>query len=156
MHRRRISPLSLGLVLALGVSLTTVAQTSAPGAEPQAMSPAQSSPTRDSQQPDQPQGQTQSQGNSVDDQLQLTQDQKEKIAAIVDGENRQLAALRNDNSLTLEQKQQKAAQIRQAGVPKIKAMLTPEQLQKLDLIVQERDRQQQSNPQGSPQAPPQR
>jgi hypothetical protein len=92
----------------------------------------------------------------VDDQLQLTQDQKEKIAAIVDDENRQLGALRNDNSLTLEQKQQKAAQIRQAGVPKIKALLTPEQLQKLDLIVQERDRQQQSNPHGSAQAPPQR
>ncbi len=71
----------------------------------------------------------------------------------MDDENKQIAAVRDDTSLTLEQKQQKAQQIRQAGVPRIKAVLTPEQLQKL-AVIQSRNRQQQT-PQTSPQAPPQ-
>jgi Spy/CpxP family protein refolding chaperone len=49
----------------------------------------------------------------------------------------------------MEQKQQKAREIRQAGVPRIKAVLTPEQLQKLAAI-QERNRQQ-NNTQTTPQ-----
>ena len=152
MRRFRISEwtlLSLGLILTLGFCLAAAAQTSAPGAPPEAAPPGQSSPQPDSQQ-DHAQGQTQSQGTSVDDELQLTQDQKEKIAAVVDDENKQIAAVRDNTSLTLEQKQQQAQQIRQAGVPKIKAVLTPEQLQKLAAI-QERNRQQQNNTQTSPQ-----
>ena len=158
MRRFRISQwtlLSLGLILVLGFSLTAAAQTSAPGAQPEAAPPGQSSPQPDSQQQDHTQGQTQSQGTSVDDELQLTEDQKEKIAAVVDDENKQIAAVRDNTSLTLEQKQRQAQQIRQAGVPKIKAVLTPEQLQKLAAI-QERNRQQQNNTQTPPQAPPKR
>jgi Spy/CpxP family protein refolding chaperone len=90
----------------------------------------------------------------VDDELELTPDQKQKIADVVDDENKQIGAVRDDTSLTLEQKQQKAREIRQAGVPKIKAVLTPEQLQKLAAI-QERNRQQPSNPQAAPQEPAQ-
>jgi hypothetical protein len=85
--------------------------------------------------------------------LQLSDDQKQKIAAVVDDENKQIEAVRNDNSLSLEQKQQKALAIRQAGSPKIKAILTPEQLEKLTAI-QQRMRQQQGGP-ASQQAPPQ-
>ncbi len=145
--------LSLGLILALGFSLTTLAQTSKPSSQPQAAPPEQSSPPTDAQQQDHAQGQAQ--GTSVDDELQLTQDQKEKIAAVVDDENKEIGAVRDDTSLTLEQKQQKAAQIRQAGVPKIKAVLTPEQLQKL-AVIQERNRQQQGSKQTAPQTPPQK
>ncbi len=137
------------LALSLGFSLTAIAQNSAPNPGPQAAPPTQSNPTPDAQQQNRAKGQ----GTSVDDELQLTQDQKEKIAAVVDDENKQIAAVRDDTSLTLEQKQQKAQQIRQAGVPRIKAVLTPEQLQKL-AVIQSRNRQQQT-PQTSPQAPPQ-
>jgi predicted transglutaminase-like cysteine proteinase len=94
---------------------------------------------------------------SVEDELQLTPDQKQKIAVVVDDENKQIAAVRDDTSMTMQQKQQKAMQIRQEGSPKIKAILTPDQLQKLAVIQQRmRDQQQgagQSAPQSGPQSP---
>src|SRR5215471_4293271 len=93
---------------------------------------------------------------SVEDELQLTPDQKQKIAEVVDDENKQITAVRNDTSLSMDQKQQKVLQIRQEGSPKIKAILTPEQLQKLAAI-QQRMRDQQQGGQGqTPQqsAPP--
>jgi hypothetical protein len=57
----------------------------------------------------------------------------------------------------MQQKQQKVMQIRQEGSPKIKAVLTPEQLQKLAAI-QQRAREQQGAGQNAPQSqtpPPQ-
>jgi Spy/CpxP family protein refolding chaperone len=94
---------------------------------------------------------------SVEDELQLTPDQKQKIAEVVDDENKQIGAVRNDTSLSMDQKQQKVLQIRQEGSPKIKAILTPEQLQKLAAI-QQRMRDQQQGGQGQtpqqPSAPP--
>lgn len=96
--------------------------------------------------------------------MQLTPDQKVKIASIVDDENKQIEAVRNDSSMSLEQKQQKVMQIRQEGSPKIKAILTPEQLQKLTAIQQRMRQEQQQGgsnpppsnpPQSAPQNPPQ-
>jgi len=95
---------------------------------------------------------------SVEDELQLTPDQKQKIAEVVDDENKQISAVRNDTSLSMDQKQQKVLQIRQEGSPKIKAILTPEQLQKLAAIQQRMRDQQQGGqaptPQQQPSAPP--
>jgi Spy/CpxP family protein refolding chaperone len=171
-------PLGL-LVLAMVISLAAAAQTSAPPSQSQVSSQAQTSATPPQPQtshegqtsappsapPSQaaPQGQTGSNANpqpnqaqeqekSIEDELQLTPDQKQKIATIVDDENKQIVAVRGDSSLSMDQKVQKARAIRQAGAPKIKAVLTPEQLQKLSAI-QERARQQQQQ-QNSPAAPP--
>ena len=93
---------------------------------------------------------------SVEDELQLTPDQKQKIAEVVDDENKQISSVRNDGSLSMDQKQQKVLQIRQEGSPKIKAILTPEQLQKLAVIQQRMRVQQQGGPGQTPQqsAPP--
>ena len=69
--------------------------------------------------------------------------------------NMQLQALRNDTSMTQEQKIAKANQIREATAPKIKAILTPEQLQKLaDMQQKARQQQNQSPPANS--TPPQK
>jgi Spy/CpxP family protein refolding chaperone len=88
----------------------------------------------------------------VEDELQLTPDQKQKIATVVDDENKQIATVRNDSSLSTEQKQQKVMQIRQEGSPRIKAILTPEQLQKL-AVIQQRMRDQQQGGAGQTGAP---
>jgi Spy/CpxP family protein refolding chaperone len=112
----------------------------------QSTPPSQASPAASGQQSNQP--------SSIDDELQLTPDQKQKIAAVVDDENRQIGTVRNDNSMSMLQKQQKVMQIRQAGTPKIKAILTPEQLQKLAAI-QQKMRDQQTGNQGTSQPQPQ-
>jgi Spy/CpxP family protein refolding chaperone len=112
----------------------------------QSTPPSQASPAASGQQSNQP--------SSIDDELQLTPDQKQKIAAVVDDENRQIGTVRNDNSMSMQQKQQKVMQIRQAGTPKIKAILTPEQLQKLAAIQQKMSDQQTGN-QGTSQPQPQ-
>ena len=89
-------------------------------------------------------GRAPGQGATIEDELQLTPDQKQKIASVVDEENKQIVAVRDDASLSTDQKMQKVQEIRKVGAPKIKAILTPEQLQKLAAI-QERARQQQNN-----------
>jgi periplasmic protein CpxP/Spy len=133
------------LILTLLLSLIAAAQVSPGTPPPRASSPAGAQPTA------RPQGQE----KSIDDELQLTPDQKQKIAAIVDDERKQMNALRDNTSLSTDQKQQKATQIRQVGAPKIRAVLTQEQLQKLAAI-QEREQQAPANStQSSPQAPQQ-
>jgi Spy/CpxP family protein refolding chaperone len=67
-----------------------------------------------------------------------------------------MEALRNDTTMTQEQKIAKANQIRADASPKIKAILTPEQIQKLTELQEERARQQQQQSQPPSQsAPPQ-
>jgi len=117
-----------------------------PSSPSQSTPPSQGSPSASGQQSNQP--------SSIDDELQLTPDQKQKIAAVVDDENRQIGTVRDDNSMSMQQKQQKVMQIRQAGTPKIKAILTPEQLQKLAAI-QQKMRDQQTGNQGASQPQPQ-
>ncbi len=177
MRNRSVLPTTFGLLMGLVLIASAGAQTSAPapsnsdthaqtapGAQP-APPAAQSSSPSGTQSGTASQGQSstgqsapssgQSGSTTVEDELQLTQDQKQKIAAVVDDENKQIGAVRDDNSLSMQQKQQKVMQIRQEGSPKIKAVLTPEQLQKLAAI-QQKAREQQGAGQSAPpsQTPP--
>lgn len=165
--------LSVALAVAAGAQSTTATPSSpdthaqsAPGTQP----PTSPGPSTNSQSSTGPQGAAPSQGtagnssansgqsgsNSVEDELNLTQDQKQKIAQVVDDENKQISTVRNDTSMNMEQKQQKVMQIRQEGAPRIKAILTPDQLQKLAAI-QQRMREQQQGGAGAnaPQSAPQ-
>ncbi|HZR55322.1 MAG TPA: hypothetical protein VFA74_00495 [Terriglobales bacterium] len=152
MRNRYVVPILASLTLAWVMSLTAAAQVSPATPPPQASPQSPSTSTGNQQQ-----GQAQGQQKSIDDELQLTPDQKQKIAVIVDDEKKQMVALRDDNSLTMDQKQQKAAQVRQAGAPKIRAILTPEQLKKLAAIQEREQQQPASDSQSSPQSqqPPQ-
>jgi Spy/CpxP family protein refolding chaperone len=147
-------------MFAIILGATAVAQTSSPASGQQAQPSAQTAPSAN-QTPasgssgaqagsnasgGQASAQQGGKGPDIDAELQLTEDQKQKIAAVVDDENKQIGAVRDDNSLNLEQKQQKVMQIRQAGTPKIKEILTPEQLQKLAAIQQRMREQQGQNP----------
>lgn len=164
--------LSFALVAAAGAQGTTATPSSpdthaqsAPGTQPPTSpgpSSSQSSTGPQSAAPSQGSAGTsansgQSSSNSVEDELNLTQDQKQKIAEVVDDENKQISTVRNDTSMSMEQKQQKVLQIRQEGAPRIKAILTPDQLQKLSAIQQRMRAQQQGGaganaPQSSPQS----
>ena len=173
--RKKITTLtiSLGLSLALGLSVSAFAQATAPqnpnerDAQPQATAPSQSTtpsqttPENQSAPSSAPQTSAPPSGNQsnaqqgdrgidIDKELGLTDDQKQKIAVIVDDENRQISAVRDDNTMSLEQKQEKVLEIRQAGTPKIKAILTPEQLQKLAALQQRMRDQQSGTETGSP------
>lgn len=133
------------------------AQTAPPQSAPQNPSRAQpgAAPSGNQSTPDSSSAQSGGNGPSIDQELQLTEDQKQKIAAIVADENRQIETVRGDNSLNLAQKQQKVLEIRQAGSPKIKALLSPEQLKKLVAIQQRMREEQQGGNRNSTPAPPQ-
>src|SRR5207244_4088416 len=137
-------------------STQSPAQTTAPAQSSSPEAPSQSSPAQGNPgqtgataeaTPGHAQAQAQSEGENP---LNLTEEQKAKLRPIVTEENQQMEVLRNDTSMTQEQKIAKANQIREEASPKIKAILTPGQLQKL-ADMQQKARQNQSAPSPSPQ-----
>ena len=145
----------LSFALALAISLPAAAQSTASNPSSQS-APAQNTPSQPpSMQQNAPStaspNSAQSQANE-DNPLNLTDEQKAKLRPIIADENQQMESLRNDNSMSQAQKIDKANQIRAQASPKIKAILTPEQLQKLAELQQERARQQQQESQQA--APP--
>ena len=152
------------LSMALAMSVPAVAQSSTtntpqhtPPEAPAQSTPSQSMPSQAA--PGQP-GATsqaaptnpQSAQAGEDNPLNLTDEQKAKLRPILQEENQQLDTLQNNTSMTQEQKMAKANEIRQTAGPKIKAILTPEQLQKLADLQKAKQQQNQSVPQGA--APP--
>ncbi len=63
--------------------------------------------------------------------LNLTAEQKTQLQPIFQSTREQMQALRNDTSLTPEQKHEKMQQIRQNQMSQMKSILTPEQQQQL-------------------------
>ncbi len=145
------------LVAVLAIALSATAQTSTSSPEPQAPAnqPAQAAPqAQPNPSGDAPAARPQTQADP-DNPLNLTDEQKEKLRPIVADENQQLEALRSDTSMSQEQKMQKANQIRESASPKIKAILTPEQLKKLAELQDQakQQRQNQSAPPSDSQSP---
>jgi Spy/CpxP family protein refolding chaperone len=71
---------------------------------------------------------------AIAQQLNLTPQQKEKVLPILIDEAPKVQAIKNDNSLSRMQKMQQLRAIHQQSDPKMKAILTPEQYQKLQQI----------------------
>jgi len=71
---------------------------------------------------------------AVAQQLNLTPQQKEKILPILADELPKMRSIKNDNSLSKIQKVQKLRAIHQQTDPQMKAILSPEQYQKLQGI----------------------
>ena len=74
---------------------------------------------------------------TISQQLGLTPQQKVKIVPILRDEAPKVQAIKNDNSLTRMQKAQQLRAIHQQTDPQVKAILTPEQYQKLQAIRQQ-------------------
>jgi hypothetical protein len=74
---------------------------------------------------------------AVAQQLNLTPQQKEKILPILAAEVPKVQAIKNDNSLSQIQKIEQLRAIHQQTDPQMKAILSPEQYQKLQAIRQQ-------------------
>ena len=75
-----------------------------------------------------------SKAQAIAQQLSLTPQQKEKILPILAAEVPKVHAIKNDNSLSNMQKIQQLRAIHQQTDPQMKAILSPEQYQKLRQI----------------------
>ncbi len=71
-------------------------------------------------------------------QLNLTDDQKEKLRPIIQDEVQQMKSVHDDSSLTQQQRHRKMRQIHESFRPQIEAVLTPEQKQKLEMMQRDR------------------
>jgi hypothetical protein len=71
---------------------------------------------------------------AIGQELNLTPQQKEKILPILAAEVPKVQAIKNDNSLSRIQKMQQVRAIHQQTDPQMKAILSPEQYQKLKQI----------------------
>lgn len=71
---------------------------------------------------------------AIAQQLNLTPQQKEKILPILVAEGPKVQAIKNDNSLSRIQKTQQLKAIHQQSDPQMKAILSPQQYQKLKEI----------------------
>jgi Spy/CpxP family protein refolding chaperone len=74
---------------------------------------------------------------AIAQQLNLSPEQKAKILPILREEAPKVAAIKNDNSLSKMQKVQQIRTIHQQTDPQMKAILSPEQYQKLQGIRRE-------------------
>ena len=82
-------------------------------------------------------GAAMAQAQAVAQKLNLTPQQKEKILPILAAEVPKVQAIKNDNSLSQIQKIQQLRAIHQQTDPQMKAILSPEQYQKLQGIRQQ-------------------
>jgi periplasmic protein CpxP/Spy len=74
---------------------------------------------------------------AISQQLNLTPQQKAKVLPILADEAPKIEAIKNDNSLSKIQKMQQLRAIHQQTDPQMKAILSPEQYQKLQTIRQQ-------------------
>ena len=71
-------------------------------------------------------------------QLQLTDEQQAKIKPILEEQHKQMMDLRQDTSMSREDRFAKFREVRQKSLEKMKAILTPEQQEKWQKIQEER------------------
>src|SRR5215467_9807801 len=79
-------------------------------------------------------GSAMSKAQAVAQELNLTPQQKEKILPILAAEAPKVNAIKNDNTLSRVQKMEQVRAIHQQTDPEMKAILSPEQYQKLKQI----------------------
>ena len=79
-------------------------------------------------------GAAMSKAQAIAQQLSLTPQQKEKVLPILVAEAPKVQAIKNDNSLSKVQKIEQVKAIHQQTDPQMKAILSPEQYQKLKEI----------------------
>ena len=79
-------------------------------------------------------------GKRMQEELGLSSEQQQKVSSIHSEFRPKFEALRNDNSLNKDQKKEKMRQLMQQQQEQMKAVLTPEQIQKMQSLRQQRDK----------------
>lgn len=74
-------------------------------------------------------------GERLFKELNLTDDQKEKIKPIMKDRRDKMQALKEDSSITQDQKKEKAKEIMHSTNEQIKAILTPDQQKKFEQLM---------------------
>ncbi|HEY6391413.1 MAG TPA: hypothetical protein VIX89_09055 [Bryobacteraceae bacterium] len=82
-----------------------------------------------------------SQVQRIVDQLNLTPDQKAKVDPFLEEDATKVRALRDDSSLSTEDRKKKSAEIRKGTVAKLKPILTEEQWKQFEQLREERQKQ---------------
>jgi len=76
-------------------------------------------------------------GERLTKELNLTPEQQAQVKPIMEDTRSKMKALHEDTTLTPEQRRAKAKEVREANRAKIKALLTPEQQQKMEQLKKE-------------------
>jgi periplasmic protein CpxP/Spy len=140
--RKQIACFALSTFLGFTAFAAPQEQTPAP-ATPQA----QAAPTQaESARPFDPQHQVQ----MLTKKLNLTADQQQQLLPILTARNQQIQSIRNDNSLSRKDRHEKMLAVREDSQNKIKALLTQDQQQTYEQMVQQahghhRDRKSQNS-----------
>jgi Spy/CpxP family protein refolding chaperone len=117
-------------------------------ATPQEQAPAASAPQ--AQTPGQRQFDPNRQVRQMTKKLNLTADQQQQLLPILTERNQQMQAIRNDNSLSRQDRHAKMLAVREDNQNKIKALLTPDQQKAYDQMQQQaRERHQNKKAQGA-------
>jgi len=82
-----------------------------------------------------------SQVQRIVDQLNLTPDQKAKADPFLEEDAKKVRALRDDSSLSAEERKKKSAEIRKGTVAKLKPILTEDQWKQFEQLREERQKQ---------------
>jgi Spy/CpxP family protein refolding chaperone len=135
MNKRTLLVLTCALFLALA-GLQGFAQSSADPAASQAASNASQAAGDPNQAAVDPEtrAKVQAKLQELSSELNLTDDQKTQLKGIVQDEVQQIKAVRDDSSLSPDQKKAKVTEIRQSHKSQMSSILTPEQQKKLETI----------------------
>ena len=87
-------------------------------------------------------------------QLELTEDQKPKVQVVIDEQQKQMTALRQDTSVATADRRTKMTEIRNAATAKLKDILTPDQLAKWEKLGVRQTRPQAITPAADAVTPP--
>lgn len=98
-------------------------------------------------------GQRAGQLERLTQELNLTDEQKEKVKPILDEQSKQMRVTQDDTSLSQEQKRDKMKQIHQTTHSQINEILTPEQQKKFAELKEQHKEQRKESPSEQPKQP---
>ena len=139
-----ITALAVGSLLEVGTALHAQDSTNTPPSNPPTGSPPPGGP------PGGPGMRGRPNFDWIAQRLELTDDQKPKVKAILDDQMQQMRDVRQDDSLSQEDRYAKIKSIREDTDTKLKAVLTPEQFEKWQQIESRMRQRRMGPPPGAP------